>query len=70
MHKRHYSAKEAINVVLFSHSAMNLYILTLIIPYLQQRACQSTNTQILLDSRRPMRKRRKYNTFIGQGLSQ
>ena len=58
------------NVVLLSHSAMNLYMLTLIIPYLRQRACQLTNTQIPLDSRPPMRKQRKYNTFIGQGLSQ
>ena len=44
MLKRHYSAKEAKNLVLFSHSAMNLYVLTFIISYLHK---EPVNQQIL-----------------------
>ena len=54
MPKRHFYAKEARNLV-FRDLQMNLYILASITAYLQQRACQSMNTHILLDSCRPMR---------------
>ena len=66
MPKRHYSAKEARNLV-FRDLQMNLYIFTSITAYLQQRACQSMNTHILLDSCWPMRS--KENILLPTDIS-
>ena len=66
MPKRHYSAKEARHLV-FRDLQMNLYIRTSITAYLQQRACQSMNTHILLDICRPMRS--KENILLPTDIS-